>query len=63
MTNAEKENWLINLENIAADMASEYGADVVNGILSLYNAHSIEDLSPCYYSEIFSELYAIASDN
>ncbi|MGN1140926.1 MAG: hypothetical protein ACI4TF_06980 [Oliverpabstia sp.] len=63
MTKAEKENWLINLENAAADVASEYGADVVKGILSLYNVHSIEDLSPCYYSEIFSELYAIASDN
>ncbi len=63
MTKYEKENWIINLENVAAEVSSEYGSDVVQSILILHNATSIEDLSQSEYEAVFSDLYLIASDN
>ena len=63
MTRCERENWLINIQNTAIDVANEYGDDVVKNVLSRYNAASIEDLLPSDYEEVFGELYQIATDN
>ncbi len=63
MTKNEKENWIINLENVAAEVSSEYGSDVVQSILILHNATCLEDLSQAEYEAVFSDLYLIASDN
>ena len=63
MTRAERTNWLTNLHNTADEVAAEYGWDLVKGVLSRFNATSIENLSPSDYEEVFSELYLIATDN
>ena len=57
MTRCERENWLINIQNTAIDVANEYGDDVVKNVLSRYNAACIEGLSPSDYEAVFSELY------
>ncbi|MFR3968405.1 MAG: hypothetical protein ACLTZE_00850 [Evtepia sp.] len=43
-------------------MAAEYGQKVVDSVFCRYDAHSLEDLSPCYYGEVFSDLEQIAND-
>lgn len=55
--------WQINIENAAAAVAEQYGNDVVKSIFQRYDAHGLYDLSPCYYSEVFSDLELIANDN
>lgn len=49
-------DWVINIENAAAKVAAEYGQKVVDSVFCRYDAHSLEDLSPCYYGEVFSDL-------
>lgn len=62
MTKAEKENWLCNIQNTVDAVSSHIGYDTVKFILQKYGASSIEGLNPCYYPEIFSELFAIEAD-
>lgn len=59
MTKSERRNWLINIENSAATVESCLGSVVVKSVLERFGAHSIQDLNPSNYSEVFSELYAI----
>lgn len=63
MKKAEKEMWRINIENAAAAVAEQYGNETVESVFRRYDAHGLYDLSPCYYSEVFSDLEQIASDN
>ena len=62
MTNFEKENWICNIENAAADVASVLGKETVRHVLQKYGAASIENLAPHYYSEVFDELDFMAND-
>ncbi len=62
MTKSERRNWLINIENSAAAVELQLGSAVVRSVFKRYGAHSIKDLNPCYFSEVFSELYAIEAD-
>lgn len=62
MTKFEKENWLCNIQNSAEAVSKQIGYDTVEFILQKYGANSIKDLSPCYYSEVFNELFAIEAD-
>ena len=48
-----KKDWIINLENAAAEVSTLLGKETVQHVLQKYDARSIEDLSPCYYSEVF----------
>lgn len=57
-----KKDWIINLENAAAAVAALLGKETVQHILQKYDAKSIDDLSPCYYSEVFDELDFMAND-
>lgn len=57
-----KKDWIINLENAATEVADLLGRETVRHILQKYGARSIEDLSPCHYSEAFDELDFIAND-
>ena len=41
---------------------SQVGAETVNAVFAKYSATNLEDLSPCYYSEVFGELSAIEAD-
>ncbi len=56
------ESWQISIEQSAAFIVGEVGADTVNAVFAKYNATSLEDLCPCYYSEVFNELSAIEAD-
>ncbi len=57
-----KKDWIINLENAAADVAALLGKETVQHILQKYDANSIDDLSPCYYSEVYDDLDFMAND-
>ena len=63
MTRDERNNWLINIENPAAEVAANVGQETVDFVLSKYGAKSVYALNSSDLSDIFSELYAIASDN
>ena len=63
MTRDERNNWLINNENTAAEVAANVGPETVDFVLSKYGAKSVYTLKSSDLSEVFSELYAIASDN
>ena len=59
MTDAERENWLCNLQETATIVARQTSRETVYNVLSRYGATSIEKLNPGYYSDVFSDLYAI----
>ena len=58
-----KEDWIVNLENVANTVASNLGSETVNFIFSKYGATCIENLSEIHYSTVFEELYLMAQDN
>ena len=62
MTNRERNNWIVNIENTAAAIESQLGSAVVESVFKRYGAHSTWDLSPSDLPEVFSELYAIEAD-
>ena len=62
MTKSEKENWLCNIQNAAAEVAALLGDITVQHVLQIYGARSIEGLNPAYYSEVFDELDFMAAD-
>jgi len=62
MTAKERQNWLINIENAAAAAAEEAGGEVVRSVFQRYDAQSLRDLSPRYYSEVFADLEQIQKD-
>ena len=57
-----KQDWIINLENASAEVAVLFGKETLQLILQKYEAGTIEDLSPAYYSEVFDELDFMAND-
>ena len=62
MTNYERKNRLINIENSAAAVESQLGWGVVKSVFERYGAHGTWDLSPSNLPEVFSELYSIEAD-
>lgn len=58
-----KQDWRINIENLAASVSAEYGSKVVESVFRRYGATCFENLSPIYYDEVFSDLLLIDSDN
>ena len=62
MTNKERQNWIISIENTSALVESFLGSAVVHSVFERYGAHSVEDLNPDDLPEVFSELYAIEAD-
>ncbi len=62
MTQEERNNWIMNIENTAAFIASEIGDETVEATLNKYGARSIERIASSDLSEVFSELYAIEAD-
>ena len=63
MTRSERNNWLINIENTAAEVATNVGQETVDSVLNKYGAKSVYALKSSDLSDVFSELYTIASDN
>lgn len=62
MTQAERNNWIINIENTASYIVSEIGEAVVASTLYKYGASTIEQIASSDLAEVFSELYAIEAD-
>ena len=58
MTKAEKENWLINLE----DVSSQVDAETVKFVCGKCGAKDIYGLSPSDYQEAWNELFDYARD-
>ena len=56
------ESWRISIEQAAAYIESQVGAETVSAVFAKYSATSLEDLCPCYYSEAYNELSAIEAD-
>ena len=52
----ERRNWEINIENVAAEVATKAGSAVVRSIFQRYDAKGLHDLSPQFYSEVFADL-------
>lgn len=63
MTRDERNNWLINIENTAAEVAASVGQETVDFVLSKYGVKNVYALKSSDLSEVFSELYTIASGN
>lgn len=62
MTNQERENWIISIENSAATIESQLGSSVVSSVFKRYNAHDAWAINPSDLPDVFSELYAIEVD-
>lgn len=62
MTQGERKNWLINIENCAAIVESQLSPAVVQSVLNRYGTQSIYDLNSSDLPEVFNELYAIEAD-
>lgn len=62
MTNKERKNWIVNIENTAAAVSAQVGQAVVDSVFRHYDAHGIWDLNSSYLPDVFSELYAIQAD-
>lgn len=45
MTMKERRNWEINIENVAAEVATKAGSAVVRSIFQRYDAKGLHDLS------------------
>lgn len=58
-----KQDWRINIENLAASVSAEYGSEVVESVFRRYGATCFENLSPIYYDEVFGDLFLIDTDN
>lgn len=58
MTKSEKNNWLINLE----DISSQVDAENVKFVCRKYGATDIYGLWPCNYQEVWNELFDYARD-
>lgn len=58
MTKSEKNNWLINLE----DVSSQVDAKIVQFVCGKYGANNIYELSPHNYQDAWNELFDYARD-
>ena len=62
MCQLSKEDWLMNIENTAAEAEKKYGAEAVEFVFKNYGTTCSEDLNPSDYSEVFGELYQMSVD-
>ena len=58
-----RQDWQINIENLAASVSAKYGSEVAESVFRRFGATCFEDLSPLYYDEVFGDLLLIDSDN
>jgi len=58
-----KQDWRINIENLAASVSAKYGSEVTESVFMRYDATGFEDLSSLYYSDVFGDLMFIDSDD
>ena len=56
-------DWIINIENAAAEVEKKLGCSAVEFVLHKNGASSIEDLSESHYSDVWDELDFMANEN
>ena len=57
-----RQDWRINIENIAASVATKYGNDAAAFVFSKYAASCFDNLSPTYYWDVFGTLQQMDED-
>lgn len=62
MTEKERINWIINIENSVSIICSKTDIAIVESVFKKYGVHDAWDAKPEYLPNIFSELYAIEAD-
>lgn len=62
MTNNDRQNWIINIENSATVIEAQLGPATVQSVFERYGAKNVCDLTSSDLPEVFSELYAIEAD-
>lgn len=55
-------DWEINIENLAARVGEKYSEAAARGAFQRVGATCFDDLSPCYYDEVFGDLQQIDED-
>ena len=63
MKKAERDNWIINIENAYEAACLQAGQAVADSVLQRYDAHGLYDISSCYYGEVFGDLELIVNGN
>lgn len=63
MNSSETLSWITSIEDAAQRVISLYGPEEVSAVFRKYRATCVEDLSPCYYCDVFDELDIRATDN
>ena len=58
-----RQDWQINIENLAERVAEIYGVKVVTSVFARYDATCFDDLSPVYYTQVFGDLMQMESDS
>lgn len=58
----DNDNWQISIEQTADFVVRYLGEETVQAIFQKYNVSHLDDLNPCYYSEVFGELYQYEAD-
>lgn len=62
MGQVDASDYVMSIEESAAVICSELGAEVVAAVLQRFGVHSVEELNPADLPDVFSELYAIEAD-
>lgn len=63
MTETDRENWLINIDNSATAVASQLGSNAVETVFRLHGIACAEEADVSDLADIFSELYALEVDS
>ena len=56
-------DWRINIENLAESVAQKFGTAAAETPFTRVGATCFEDLSPCYYEEVFGDLMLMDEDD
>ena len=56
-------DWEINITDLAERVAEKYGQEVAQTPFRKVGATCFDDLSPCYYDEVYGELMQMDEDD
>lgn len=63
MTENERQNMLINIDNSAAAVASQLGSAAVEAVFRRYGISCADEADDCDLADLFGELYALETDS
>lgn len=62
MSKRDNADLRVSIESVAAEVASELGAECVIEVFSMYGASSVDDLPEDAYEQVFSELMRLSTE-